>query len=263
MRIRRQKNDEITERKKLIPKNSIYILPASFTIANMLCGYYAIILCFKGSFKMASLAIFASVILDNLDGRIARMTNSSSEFGIQLDSLADLVSFGVAPAVLVYMWAFQPLQFLGRIGWLTSFIFMIAGAMRLARFNVASSTKSDKRYFIGLAIPSGAWAIAAMVCYHPAPITDVRVAGFMMAVVYGLSFLMVSRIKFRSFKDLDLKNPKPYSSVLPLALILVAVVYNPSIVFLVLVIIYIASGLLTRLVIRFEKLHGLREKFEL
>ncbi len=252
-----------SKKRKILPKNGIYVLPASFTIANMLCGYYAIMLSFNGHFKMAAAAIYVAIVLDNLDGRIARMTNSSSEFGIQLDSLADLVSFGVAPAFLIYMWAFQPLEVLGRIGLLTPFIFLIAGAMRLARFNVASSSKSDKRYFIGLAIPSGAWVIAAMVYYHPEQIESVAVAISMMVIVYCLSFLMISKIKFRSFKDLDLRNPRPYSSVLPLALILVTILYNPSLIFLVLAIVYIAAGLLTRLFSRSERFSYLKEKMEL
>ena len=178
------------------------MLPALFTAGNIFCGFLSLESSARGEFEYAAMLIFVAAFFDGIDGRVARLTGSTSAFGEQLDSLSDVVSFGVAPAFLVYRWG---LSAYGRAGLLVSFLFAVCGALRLARFNVQVHVV-DKRWFVGLPIPSAAGALCGLIWAVPAPqLTDTLRAVF-LAVTAGLAFLMVSTFRYRSFKDVDWKT---------------------------------------------------------
>src|SRR5215212_4360762 len=153
----RRRNDRRSPRRF---RRGVYLLPSMLTMGNMFCGYACIVYSMRGEFAMAAPLIGVAIVLDMLDGRVARMTGTTSEFGLEFDSLADVISFGIAPAVLAFAWGLQPL---GRLGWLAGFLFLTAAAMRLARFNIQSAMGGDKRYFVGMPSPAAAGVIAAMV----------------------------------------------------------------------------------------------------
>lgn len=186
----------------------IYIVPNLFTTANLFSGFFGIVNAINGDYLMAAYAILASCVFDILDGKVARFTRATSRFGVEYDSLADLVSFGVAPGLLMYLWTLRPY---GRIGWLAAFVFMACGALRLARFNVQTGTISSK-YFVGLPIPGGAGMIATTVIFlskwHPAPFSSAANIT-LLVTTYLLGFLMVSTFPFNSFKDLESMKSKP------------------------------------------------------
>jgi len=232
-------------------RRGIYILPTSFSIGSIFCGYYAIILSLKGDFKIASALIMIAFILDGLDGRIARLTKACSEFGTQFDSLADIISFGAAPAVMAYCWS---LHSLGRLGWLASFVFTICGVIRLARFNIQSKVV-DKRYFVGLPIPASAAVIASLIFFHPNTIPTRSLAVAFALLVYLLSFLMVSKLRYKSFKDINLRDRKSYSYILMMLLIFWLIAFQPRIVLLSLSSLYAASGIMMKFysLIRYRK----------
>jgi CDP-diacylglycerol--serine O-phosphatidyltransferase len=182
-------------------RRGIYALPALFTAGNVFCGFLSLDASARGAFETAAMLVFAAAFFDFFDGRVARATNTTSAFGEQLDSLADVVSFGVAPGFLVYHWG---LSAYGRAGLVVSFLFAVCGALRLARFNVQIHVV-DKRHFVGLPIPSAAGALCGLIwAVPPTELTDtVRVV--FLAVTAALAFLMVSTFRYRSFKDVDLK----------------------------------------------------------
>jgi CDP-diacylglycerol--serine O-phosphatidyltransferase len=220
-------------------KKGVYVLPNLFTTASLFSGVYAIIASINEDFMRAALAIIASLVLDGLDGRMARMTNTTSKFGTEYDSLSDLVAFGVAPAILAYMWAMSPF---GKWGWITAFLFIACGALRLARFNVQVSVV-DKRIFIGLPIPAAAIVIAAsIILYHflggVGPFQNIAVP----FGVFALSLLMVSNIKYYSFKDLNYFLRKPFMSFILCIFILVIVVAEPQITIFTFTFGYALSG---------------------
>ncbi|MEO8587540.1 MAG: CDP-diacylglycerol--serine O-phosphatidyltransferase [Acidobacteriota bacterium] len=220
------------------------MLPALFTAGNILCGYLSLDASCRGAYEFAAILIFAAAFLDGMDGRVARMTGTTSAFGEQLDSLADVVSFGVAPAFLVYHWG---LTGFGRAGLLVSFLFVVCGASRLARFNVQIHVV-DKRWFVGLPIPSAAGALCGLIWAVPsANLTDTLRAMF-LGVTAVLAFLMVSTFRYRSFKDLDMKSRRSVMLVPVFALVLAAIVWRPDVAFAVLLSIYAASAPLVRLV---------------
>jgi len=200
---------------------SIYILPSLFTVGNIFCGYYAIMSTMNGHYDAAAQAIGIAIILDMLDGRIARLANATSGFGLQLDSLADLVSFGIAPSVLAFVWGFQPVN--DRLGWIAGFTFVICGAMRLARFNLQAV---NLKHFVGMPIPAAGGVIAAIVHFFLVPINHAAAGTVMVGAVFLLSFLMVSTIRYPSLKQLTLGR-KSHLTILLIAL-LVALVYNYS-----------------------------------
>jgi len=205
-------------------RRGIYLLPTIFTIGNLFFGFYSLVLAFRGDFERAALMIVVAGVLDGLDGRIARLTGTTTEFGNQFDSLADVVSFGVAPALLVYRWALLPL---GRIGWLVTFLFLVCAAMRLARFNIQSSV-GDKRFFAGLPSPSAAGALACVVFAFPLSPELIWVPISAAILIATLGLLMVSRFRYRSFKEFDLRSRRSYIYVLPLAVIVVAIALHPK-----------------------------------
>jgi CDP-diacylglycerol--serine O-phosphatidyltransferase len=205
-RIRRLPGPRRSERYSL--RRGIYLLPSLFTVGNMLCGFAAVLYAIHGQLERACWLILLAALLDGLDGRIARLTSSSSEFGREYDSLADVVSFGIAPAVLVYQWGF-----------------LVAGSVRLARFNVKAG--EDRRYFVGLPIPAGAGALTLMVLVDPEPLVDKPLAIAASLFVFLVSVLMVSTIRYRSFKDWDLRRRLPATAFFLFALILAVFVFTP------------------------------------
>ncbi len=227
---------------KRLPRRGIYLLPSAFTVANIFCGFYAIISSIRGDLGFAGVLIGLAILLDTLDGRVARFANASSAFGREFDSLADQVSFGVAPMVLAYSWG---LQLWPRLGWLVGFLFVICGAMRLARFNIQQST-TDKRFFVGLPIPAAAGVIAALVYRFPDPMANRSEALGLLGLVLALSLLMVSKLRYYSFKDFDIRRRQPHLVILFLALLIVAVFTHPQAMLLAMAVTYLASGLVLK-----------------
>ena len=178
-------------------RKGIYILPNLFTSASLFGGFYAIIASIQGRYEAAAIAIIISAVLDCLDGRVARFTGTASHFGIEYDSLSDLVAFGVAPAILAFLWALEPFK---RLGWLAACLYVICGALRLARFNVEKSS-SDSSYFKGLPIPAAAICISSMVLFAADinSMSEIR-HKIIIFMIYFLSFLMVSSLRYYSFK---------------------------------------------------------------
>lgn len=221
------------------PRKGIYILPNLFTSASLFSGFYSIVATFEGRFEAAAIAIIISCILDGLDGRIARMTNTTSKFGIEYDSLSDLVAFGVAPSLMAYVWAFQGF---GRLGWLASFLFVACGALRLARFNVQKDVV-DPSFFRGLPIPAAACTVASMVLFEDAvPAAASIREPFLLVLVYCLSFLMVSTLDYVSFKKLELADRKPFSALVTIILASMVVAYKPYFMLFLLLLAYVVSG---------------------
>ena len=214
------------------------ILPSLFTTGNLFLGFWSIVKTLDGRFAEAAPLIGGAVVLDVLDGRIARLTNTQSEFGAQFDSLADAVSFGVAPALLAYCWALQTVP---RAGWPAAFLFVACGVLRLARFNVQRHVV-DARFFVGLPIPAGAAQIAAIVFVVPGRITEHWAAVALLALVVAVSFLMVSTFRYRSFKGFDLRRRRSYISVLGIALLFLLVAMHPEASLLAVTSLYTVSG---------------------
>jgi CDP-diacylglycerol---serine O-phosphatidyltransferase len=220
----------------------IYLLPNLFTVTALFAGFYSVAAAMHRHFDNAAIAIFVAMIMDNLDGRIARLTNTETAFGAQLDSLSDMIAFGVAPALVVYSWS---LYNLGNAGWLTAFIFMVAVALRLARFNVQLH-KSDKRYFQGLSSPAGAGIIAGLVWLgQDYQIDGEKIGLFIAPLTIAVGLLMVSNIRYRSFKDLDLKGRVPFVALLLLILIFVLISFSPPEVLFLIFMFYGLSGPIT------------------
>jgi len=212
------------------PRRGIFLLPNLMTTGGLFAGFYAIVAAMGGLFENAAIAIFVAMIMDGLDGRIARMTNTQSKFGAEFDSLADMVSFCVAPALVVYSWALVDLK---KLGWLIAFVFVACGAMRLARFNTQVGSQ-DKRYFQGLATPASAAVLAALVWYGvdmnlARPADYAYLIGFL---VVALSALNVSNFRYSSFKEFNWKGRVPFLAILVGLLVYVVVAYQPALVLL-------------------------------
>jgi len=208
-------------------------------MGNMWCGYASVVYSLRGEYEMAAPLIGIAYALDALDGRIARMTGTESEFGLQLDSLADVISFGIAPAVMSFAWG---LSSLGRLGWAAGFMFVACAAMRLARFNVISTKGGDKRYYVGMPSPAAAAVPAATVYMYPYGLYDYRAALPALLMVLLPAVLMVSTIRYRSFKDLDLKSRRSFRVLVIIAAIIVAIATHPKLVLLLAAYTYLASG---------------------
>ncbi|RTZ97470.1 MAG: CDP-diacylglycerol--serine O-phosphatidyltransferase [Deltaproteobacteria bacterium] len=218
----------------------IYILPNIFTSLNILFGFYALICSIDGKFIPAAIAIILAGLFDELDGKIARATHTTSNFGIQYDSLADLVSFGVAPGVMVYLWALRPL---GRIGWLAAFLFTVCGALRLARFNTQAGGVSDNTYFTGMPIPAAAGIVSTtLLFYHRLNRGGDPSALLLLVLTYLLSFLMVSNIRYFSFKNLELFKKMNFNGLVMVILVLVFIVAQPSIALFLAGLVYLVHG---------------------
>src|SRR5271170_650961 len=251
-------------------RKGMYILPSLFTTANIAAGFFAILETARGSvaepwhFDFAAMAIGFAVFFDGLDGRIARMTHTESDFGKELDSLADVVTFGVAPALLAWMWGFHMLPAYGitpdlhlkitQLGSIACFGFLVAGASRLARFNIAKNPQPSnpgrpgKKYFVGMPIPAGAGVVAAIVHYSAGvPVTSwwTAMSWLMMVVVIG--YLIVSTWRFYSFKDIDFTSRRPFRLIVLIAVVGASIWYFSRPALFVIAIVYMASGVLWRL----------------
>jgi CDP-diacylglycerol--serine O-phosphatidyltransferase len=226
-------------RPKMKMRRGIYILPNLFTTGNLFCGFWAIISVFQERFFYAAIAILLAAVFDVLDGKVARLSGATSKFGIQYDSLADLVSFGIAPALLAFSWA---LREYGKFGWLAAFLFVACGALRLARFNVQTSS-GEVKYFKGLPIPAAASMIAlTILLYHRLIETGWVKDIVILVMIYVLAFLMVSTIRYLSFKELNLAKRKPFSIFIFVVLTMIVIVMEPTIVLFGFVLFYIFSG---------------------
>jgi CDP-diacylglycerol--serine O-phosphatidyltransferase len=214
----------------------------------------------KGEFDLAAMALGFAVVCDGLDGRIARLTNSCSEFGVQMDSLADVIAFGLAPAVLAYLWGAKSIvatvppyaKHVQQIGWIVCFAFVICGAMRLARFNIQSTKPqplgaNSKKSFVGMPIPAGAGLIAAIVHFTPEPITQWPAGALWNILVGFLAFLMISTIRYPSFKQVDMRSRKSYVSFYLLALLVALIYLYSQVVLLILATVYATSGFLIKI----------------
>lgn len=230
-----------TRRKKLRQRMSmhIYILPNLLTTCNMFFGFFAIIKAIEGQFILASFAIVAAAVFDLLDGRVARMTRSTSQFGAEYDSLSDLVSFGMAPALVLFLWALQPF---GRVGWLASFFYVACGALRLARFNVQVGVLEDKAYFQGLPSPMAAGIVASAVLAFNDLGWEANRSALLLGIAFLLGFVMVSQFPYRSFKDIDLKKRLPFRYLVFGVLIVTAIAYRPEVMLFVLFLTYALLG---------------------
>lgn len=230
--------EEVSENGKKVRHKGVYLLPNLFTTAALFSGFYAIVVSTSGHFESAAIAIFVAMVFDGLDGRVARMTNTTSAFGLQYDSLADMVSFGIAPAIVMLNWGLQPLD---KLAWGASFAFTVCVALRLARFNTQAEF-TDKRFFIGLASPAGAAVVAAVIwVWHDTTIPYV-LSVLAAAMMIFLGFLMVSNLKYNSFKGLDLKGRIPFVWMLVVVLLFAVIASSPSRMLLILSVIYALSG---------------------
>lgn len=234
----------------------IYLLPNLFTTSGLFAGFYAIVASMRGDYESAAVAIFIAMIMDGLDGRVARLTNTQSNFGAEYDSLADIVSFGIAPSLVVYSWG---LNSLGKFGWLAAFFFMAATALRLARFN--SQDIEDKKYFSGLPCPSAAGLMAGMIWVaheYGVPGHKICIIAAMVTVLAGA--LMVSNIRYYSFKEIDLKGKVPFMAVLLVLLIFVFISIDPPQVLLSIFAIYVLSGPIITLRLNWKRVKKFKVK---
>jgi CDP-diacylglycerol--serine O-phosphatidyltransferase len=220
-------------------KRGIYILPNLITASSLFAGFYSLVATLNGNYSTAAIWIFISAICDGLDGKVARMTGTTSKFGVEFDSLADAVAFGVTPAFLMYAWALKPF---GRLGWVAAFLFLACAALRLARFNVQVDTVESKR-FVGLPTPAAACMVASTVLlfYHlnwPSSFKKLAI----LALIYFLAFLMVSNFRYYSFKDPALIKRQPFGFLLLAVVLLIVVAAEPVIMTFSVLLLYIMSG---------------------
>jgi CDP-diacylglycerol---serine O-phosphatidyltransferase len=221
------------------PRKGIYVLPNLFTLAALFGGFYAIVMAMNGRFEQAALGVFCAMVLDSLDGRVARMTNTQSAFGEQMDSLADMVSFGAAPALIAYVWALTPL---GRWGWIAAFVYCACAALRLARFNVNTAVV-DKRFFQGLPSPAAAALVTGFIwLMTEAQIEPGQVRWVMFAVTLYAGLTMVTNVPFYSFKDVSFKRSVPFAVIVSIALGIAVINIDPPTVIFGLFVVYGLSG---------------------
>jgi len=217
----------------------IYLLPNLFTTAGLFAGFYAIVAAIRGDFESAAIAIFIAMIMDGLDGRIARMTNTQSDFGAEYDSLADMVSFCLAPALVIFLWS---LLDMGKFGWMVAFIYAACGALRLARFNTQIGIE-DKRYFQGLPSPAAAACLAGWVWAGSSNGVDPSLmTAIAMPLTFACGILMVSTVRYHSFKDLDLHGKVPFVVMLVLVLVFALIASDPPLVLFGGFMLYALSG---------------------
>ncbi|MGI4848050.1 MAG: CDP-diacylglycerol--serine O-phosphatidyltransferase [Janthinobacterium lividum] len=236
---RREDDDNLEEAAPARRRRGIYLLPNAFTTAALFCGFYAIVMAMNLKFDQSAIAIFAAMVLDAVDGRVARLTNTQSEFGAQYDSLSDMVSFGAAPALVMYEWS---LRGLGKWGWLAAFVYCAGGALRLARFNT-NLTVVDKRYFQGLPSPAAAALVAGYIWLMDDlgfTGTDLSWSSWCITLFAGLT--MVTNVPFYSFKDVNFRKSVPFIAIFVIVLLFVAVSSDPPKVLFSLFILYGLSG---------------------
>lgn len=234
-------------------RRGVFLLPSLFTVANLFCGYACIVYATRADFETAALLIGIAMVLDTLDGFFARLTDSSSAFGVQLDSLADVVSFGLAPAILAFTWGLWPL---GRLGWAIGFLYLTATAMRLARFNIQTNTPSDKRYFAGMPSPAAAGVIASTVYLYPVGLQEWRQALPALAMVLVPALLMVSTIRFRSVKAIDVGWRRSYLALFVGAVIIALIATQPRLALVVMAYSYVVFAVVFWIIGRFHRRHS-------
>tara|TARA_R110002110_G_scaffold245617_1_gene461942 strand:- start:209 stop:1069 length:861 start_codon:yes stop_codon:yes gene_type:complete len=242
-RIVDEHEEEFSENGRTVRRKGVYLLPNLMTTGALFAGFYAVVSAMRGDFESAAVAIFAAMVLDGLDGRIARMTNTTSKFGAEYDSLSDMVSFGVAPSLVMFSWA---LGELGKFGWSAAFVYVACAALRLARFNTQIDT-ADKNYFTGLASPAAAAIIASTVWVcndlgwvgEQLPL-EVAIVVAVLTAVTGL--LMIANFPYYSFKDVDFRGRVPFVAMIVLILVISLVTLNPPSMFLLAFLAYAASG---------------------
>lgn len=242
------------------PTTRLYLVPCMLTISGLFSGFYSMIAAINGHFQAAAIAILVAAVFDGLDGRVARLTGSTSSFGMELDSLCDIVSFGVAPALLAYLWALTPY---GRYGWLAGFLYLAATALRLARFNVQASEESSDGSFTGLPCPAAAGMIATAVLFSTAVLnkTDPVRHISLLLLVYLLSYLMISTHRYASFKHYDIPREKRFHALAGMILLLVLLASEPHITLFIAILLYVLSGLVMALYRRLRRnpVHRLRK----
>lgn len=230
--------EEVAENGQKVTRKGVYLLPNLITTGALFSGFYAIIAGMSHNFESAAIAIFVAMILDGLDGRVARMTNTASEFGVQYDSLSDMVSFGLAPALVMFSWGFEEL---GKLGWTAAFTYAACAALRLARFNTQVDVV-DKRYFVGLASPAAAAIVAGIVWQWHDAVLSAEVAVLVAVVTAFSGLLMVSNLQYSSFKGVDLRGRVPFVVMLAIVIAFAVVTSAPSTMLLVIFGIYGLSG---------------------
>lgn len=250
-RLRRPRREQL--------RKGIYILPNLLTTGGMASGFYAIINAIDGHYVHAAWFIVLAAVFDLFDGRVARMTRTTSAFGVQYDSLADLAAFGVAPAVVLYLWA---LREFGQTGWLAAFLYFVCGALRLARFNVAAQQPGPpKKHFTGLPIPFAAITSAATLILHAHLLGNVEVHSFfVLFLVFSLAFLMVSTIPYRSFKDIDLKGGRSFQALVCFIILILLVLSNPPVMLFGIAMIYLAHGPIESVLRNTRRVRGMRSR---
>ena len=236
-------------------RRGIYLLPSLFTTGNLFFGYASVIATVQGDYRRAALFIGISFVLDGVDGRLARVTKSQTDFGSIYDSLADLVAFGIAPAVLVFSWS---LWHFDRIGWLIGFLFVICAAARLARFTVQPSS-AGRSFFSGLPAPAAAGLLAALTFFSPDRIVTLDAARALLAAVVVTAVLMISTVRYRSLKEVEFRRRQPYTLVALIGLAIVLIALDPPMVLLLLATGYVISGPVERLIVRLRH-RGVRER---
>ena len=217
---------------------AIYFLPNLFTTGNLFCGFFSVIASLNGLYVKAAIAVFFAAAFDFMDGRVARLTKTYSRFGEEFDSLADLISFGIAPAIMMYLWALKPY---GRVGWLAAFLFLACGALRLARFNVQAQSV-EKRHFQGLPIPIAAGFVASSVLCFFDYFSEGTKNIYILSSIFLLAFLMVSQIRYRSFKDFDLRNTRSFGVLVLAVLVIIVLALHPQTTLFVLAVSYVFFG---------------------
>ena len=248
--MRREKKER---RKKMNQmRKGIYILPNLITAGSLFCGFFALLRTLQEDFYTGAIFILASGLLDGMDGKIARYTNTATRFGVEFDSLADVIAFCVAPGILVYAWALEPF---GRMGWLAAFLFVVCGALRLARYNLQGSTV-ESRFFSGLPTPAAAGLIATgVLVFYEAGDTGVGKHLTVLIVTYCLAFLMVSTFKYYGFKDIELFRRKPFRWLVIAILLLIVIAYEPEYTLFGLFFAYFISGPMVTLALSHRRRH--------
>ncbi len=230
------------------PGKGAFILPSLFTISNLFFGFSAILFAESGKYQVACIFVFVAAVMDMLDGRIARLTGTESQFGAELDSLVDIVSFGVAPAFIFFHWGFSYAGidlFLKRLGWAAAFIFVSCGALRLARFNIQKSVV-DSKFFVGVPIPIAAIFTISLILRFPEPVKSPLFTYVVSMMVIFVSLLMVSKIKYYSFKKTKIKKEKPYSFVIVIIILFAGLVIAPATIFLLFTFFYLIHPFILR-----------------
>jgi len=220
-------------------KRGVYLLPNLVTTGSLFAGFYGIVATMNGKYDIAAWFILISAVFDALDGKVARLTGTTSRFGVEYDSLADIVSFGVAPGLLMYSWALQPF---GKFGWLAAFLYVVCGALRLARFNVQVNTVESRR-FVGLPIPAAAWMVAScvLIFYHLGGSGTIKKVSVVL-LIYILAYLMVSNHSYNSFKDPELVKRQPFGFLVLAIILIIVIVAQPEIMLFSMASFYVVSG---------------------